>query len=110
MADVTFAEALAALTAALGEPTTRPSRGFACWQPDRERSVAAVCLYGDGADVWVALFRDDLHDPGTTYALDGRPRPDAPLTPLPDAVAAATRWLREGGGAWAPRPRRARHA
>lgn len=97
-ARVTFAEALAALTAALGEPT-------------EHAYVSGVehALWGDLATgPWVVLEEGaaglDLCAGGAAaervWLLAGAPPlafPDAPHATLPDAVAAATRWLREGG-------------
>lgn len=95
-APVTFADALAALTAACGEPT---------W-------TGGVCAIGLRAAVWSTPDRAggvSLREVGDTVRVEAtHPRcaaagpwtlaGDAPLTPLPDAVAAAVGWLRARGG------------
>lgn len=100
-ARVTFAEALAALRAGCGEPsyeTMQHGIEWADWHATPD-GAGGVSVSFDGDDLMVVALADFCGDsPGDLrFTIVGTPTDDAPLRTLPDAVAAATRWLREGG-------------
>lgn len=102
---VTYADALAACVAAFGEPTISyrnpardgaPAYAVTQWEP---RPHVEVELHEEAPGVAAPHDVYIIARIGSTeeeWALHGTPTPDdsAPLTPLPDAIAAAGAWLR----------------
>ena len=96
MTPPTYADALAACREQWGEPDAARARRSIhlraeAW-PTHDGAGAVTLYESGGGAVWVeAAHADDLR--ATEWMLNA----DAPLTPLPDAIAAAGRWLAARG-------------
>ena len=102
----TYADALAALRAECGEPTAAPFcevrlNGYLSaqrrWQCTPTGSVWLVYTERSGCVVLLSEERGRPYDGVAMWTLAGTPTPDAPLTPLADAVRDAGAWLRGRG-------------
>ena len=103
MADPTYPIALAALRAECGEPTYTQSHSahqFASWGAgalDGRADVLTLSQEPDG-EVWLTgCAAIGSRAESAAWTLAGTPTPDAPLTPLADAVRDAGAWLRGRG-------------
>lgn len=89
---VTYASALAACVERLGETTYADACDDAVTRWWNRRDDRRVLLTRDADGMWLTLA-DDADERVMTLA--GSPSADAPLTPLPDAIDAAVRWMAE---------------
>ena len=98
---VTYAGALAACVARLGEPASSVAPALigpcAYWRHGPSLWSACVSL-GENmrrGTVRMAAFHEGSLQPAWQRTLAGEPTADAPAATLPDALDAADRWLRE---------------